>query len=115
MNKTLTQLAERRNRLVNRAAVQRVALARNITPWRLPLALADQSISAWNFIKRHPRWMIGGAVLFASLGPARAGSWVGRGMLAWQMLDTLLGSTRRPEKHTIPPGDSDSSGNSVTG
>jgi hypothetical protein len=115
MNKNLARLAERRNRLVNRAAVQRVALAQNIAPWRLPLALADQSISAWHFIKRHPRWMIGGAVLFASLGPARAGSWVGRGMLAWQMLDTLLGNTRHPEKSTIPPGDNGSPDHSATG
>jgi hypothetical protein len=115
MNKNLARLAARRNHLVDRAAVQRAALAHNIAPWRMPLALADQGISAWQFIKRHPKWMIGGSVLFAALGPGRAANWVGRGLLAWRMLDTLLGNTRQPEKPTVAPRNTRAAGNSATG
>jgi hypothetical protein len=105
MDRNLARLAERRKRLVNRAAVQRVALAQNIAPWHIPLALADRSISAWHFIKRHPKWMAGGVVVLVALGPGRVGSWVGRGLLAWRVLDALLSSTHQPENPTILPGD----------
>jgi hypothetical protein len=115
MNKKLARLTERRQHLVNRAAAQRLALARNIAPWHTPLALADRSVTLWHYIKRHPRWIIGGVVMLAALGPGRAGSWLGRGLVAWQLLDTLLGSARQPENAANLPDDSSSPGNSVAG
>jgi len=89
MNKKLIRLTERRERLVNRAAAQRVALAQNIEPWRIPLALADQGLTALRYIKRNPEWIVGVVVLLAALRPGRVGKWLGRGWVTWQMLCTL--------------------------
>lgn len=89
MNKKLTLLAERRERLVNESAQQRLTLAQNIEPWRLPLTLADRGITALHYIKHHPEWMVGGVVLLLALRPHRVMKWLGRGLLTWQMLHEL--------------------------
>lgn len=89
MNEKLIRLAERRERLVAQAAAQRMALAQNIEPWRTPLARVDQGLAALRYIKSHPAWIIGGSVLLAVLRPGRAGKWLGRGWVAWQMLHKL--------------------------
>ena len=91
MNSKLIRLAERRERLVAQTAAQRVALAQSIEPWRLPLALADQGLSALRFIKRHPVWIVGSVVLLAALRPVNAGTWLGRGWVAWQIVHKLRG------------------------
>jgi hypothetical protein len=91
MNKKLIRLAERRERLVTRAAEQRVVLAQNIEPYRIPLALADRGMNALRYIRHHPEWIIGGVVLLAALRPGRVGKWLGRGWVTWQMMYTLRG------------------------
>jgi hypothetical protein len=91
MNKKLIRLAERRERLVTRAAEQRVALAQNIEPYRMPLALADRGINALRYVKSHPEWIVGVVVLLVALRPGRVGKWLGRGWVTWQMMYTLRG------------------------
>jgi hypothetical protein len=91
MNKKLNRLAERRERLVIRAAEQRVALAQNIEPYRMPLALADRGINALHYIRSHPEWLVGVVVLLAALRPGRVGKWLGRGLVTWQTMYTLRG------------------------
>jgi hypothetical protein len=91
MNNKLIRLAERRERLVTRAAEQRVTLAQNIEPWRIPLALADRGMTALRYIKSHPEWIVGVVVLRAALRPGRVGKWLGRGWVTWQMMYTLRG------------------------
>jgi len=59
MNKKLILLAERRERLIAQAAAQRMVLAQNIEPWRVPLARADQGLAALRYIKNHPAWVVG--------------------------------------------------------
>ena len=91
MNKKLLRLAERRERLVAQTAAQRVALAENIEPWRMPLALADQGLSVLRYIGRHPEWIAGIVVLIVALRPGRAGKWLGRGWMTWQVVHKLRG------------------------
>jgi hypothetical protein len=91
MNMHLIRLAERRERLVEQAAAQRMMLAQNIEPWRLPLARADQGLAALRYIKRHPAWIVGGGVLLATLRLGRVGKWLRRGWVAWQMMHNLRG------------------------
>ena len=91
MNNILIRLAERRERLVAQAASQRVALAQNIEPWRIPLALADQGLTALRYIKRNPEWIVGGVVLLAALRPGHVGKWLGRGWVTWQVVQKLRG------------------------
>ncbi|MHB1293172.1 MAG: YqjK-like family protein [Sulfuricella sp.] len=89
MNEKLIRLAERRERLVAQAAAQRMALAQNIEPWRNPLARADQGLAALRYIKSHPAWIVGGVALLAILRPGRAGKWLRRGWVTWQMVHKL--------------------------
>ena len=89
MSDKLIRLAERRERLVAQAAAQRMALAQNIEPWRVPLALADQGLTALRFIKSHPVWILGGAALLAALRPRSAGKWLRRGWVTWQIINKL--------------------------
>lgn len=91
MNANLVRLAERRERLVAQAAAQRRTLALDIEPWRIPLALADQGLTALRYIKRHPEWIIGGIVLLAALRPRHVGKWLGRGWVSWQLVHRLRG------------------------
>jgi hypothetical protein len=91
MNKKAILLAERRERLVAQAAAQRMTLAQSIEPWRIPLARVDRGLAALRYIKSHPAWIIGGIVLLAALRPGRAGKWLGRGWVTWQMMHKLRG------------------------
>ena len=96
MNEKLIRLAERRERLVAQAEVQRIALAQNIEPWRMPLARVDQGLAMLSYIKRHPAWIVGGVALLAALRPGRAraagvGKWLTRGWATWQMIRQLRG------------------------
>lgn len=73
MNQKLAHLAQRRQRLINQAATQRVALARNIEPFRTPLASVDQGLRIIQYVKQHPTLAIASSVLFALLRRTRAG------------------------------------------
>jgi hypothetical protein len=91
-------LAERRERLVNRSAEQRVLLAQNIQPWRVPLMLADRGITVFHYIKHHPEWMVGGVVLLIALRPGRVVNWLGHGLVICQMLYKLRAEQWKPEE-----------------
>ena len=85
MNPKLTQLAERRRHLVAQAAAQRTALAHNMEPWRSRLALVDRGVAVFRTIGRHPGWIVGAALLLVALRPRRAGKWLQRALLVWQI------------------------------
>jgi hypothetical protein len=85
MNRTLARLAERRHHLVAQAAAQRAALAHNLEPWRPRLAVLDQGVAAARYLGRHPGWLVGAALLLVALRPRRAGKWLQRGWLVWQV------------------------------
>jgi len=91
MNKKLSRLIERREHLVAQAAAQRMALAQEIEPWRVPLARADQGLAALRFIKRHPVWLVGGVALLAAMRPGGLGKWLRRSWIAWQVVHRLPG------------------------
>jgi hypothetical protein len=89
MNRKLIRVAERREQLVAQAAAQRGALARDVEPWRIPLALTDQGLTALRYIKSHPKWTLGGIVLLAVLQPRHVGKWLARGWVSWQLMNRL--------------------------
>lgn len=89
MTKPLLRIAERRERIIARVALQRGMLAQNVEPWRVPLELADQGISVLRYLKRHPEGIVGVAVLLAALRPGRIATWLGRGWASWRLLQTL--------------------------
>ena len=87
MNENLLKLARRREHLVLEAAKQRVQLAQAVEVWREPLALAEQGLAAISFIKKHPILMAAStAVLVRLVRKSFMGKWLGRGMMAWQLV-----------------------------
>lgn len=87
-------LAERRERLIAQAAAQRRALVQDIESWRIPLALADQGLTAVRNIRAHPEWLIGVVLVLAVLRPRRVGRWLGRGWVSWQVMRRLRSGHR---------------------
>jgi len=83
INKKLAHLAKRRQQLIEQAATQRIALARNIEPLRKPLATAEHGIRVIRYIKQHPAFAIGATALFGLLRRTRAVQWLKNG---WAML-----------------------------
>jgi hypothetical protein len=84
-------LAARRERLVAQAAAQRAALARDLAPWRAPLALADRGLAALRYLKRHPALLVGVTVAFAAWRPKRVGHGLGRAWRMWRLARRLFG------------------------
>ena len=91
MNKKQLRLGARREILVAQAAAQRIMLAKNLEPWRAPLALADRGLAILRFLKHHPAWIIGGVSLLAAFRPGHWGQWVRRGWMVWQITHKLTG------------------------
>ena len=90
MNENLLKLARRREHLVLEAAKQRVQLAQAVEVWREPLALAEQGLAAISFIKKHPILIAAStAVLVRLVRKSFMGKWLGRGMMAWQLVRKL--------------------------
>ena len=85
MNHELQRLAERRRQLVQRAAVERCAIAEAVAPWRPRLALVDQGIAVFAYLLHHPMLIAGMAAAVAMVRPRRAGKWLQRGWLLWQV------------------------------
>jgi hypothetical protein len=91
MNRKLVRLAERRSLLIAQAESQRTSLAHNLAPWRARLALADRGIAVVRYVRNRPGLLVAAALLVAALRPRRAGTWLRRGWLAWQIRRRLFG------------------------
>jgi len=63
----LTTLAERRQKLLLKAASQRVALAHSMAPLRQPLIIADRGLQVVRYFKQHPVLMLSVTTLSAGL------------------------------------------------
>jgi hypothetical protein len=82
-------LAAKRQRLVAKAAVQRVELAHQIQPWRARLAVADKGVSIVRTVGRHPLLLAGAAMLLAVWRPRRTVKVLQYGWVAWQLVREL--------------------------
>jgi len=89
MNTKKLSPAMRRARLVAQAAEQRLVLAESVEEWRAPLVMVDQGVSVLCYLRRHPEWVAGVAVLIAALRSRRSGVWLGRGWMVWQVINRL--------------------------
>jgi len=89
MKNNAIPLAERRQHLLAQVALQRIALAQGIEPWRMPLAVADQGLNALRYVRRHPVLLVGGLGLLAALWPGRTWTWLRRGWGAWWVMHRL--------------------------
>lgn len=83
MNENLIKLAKRRARLVAEAEAQRVSIDENVDVWRKPLAMADQGLYAFRYVRNHPLIVAGGGTaLLSLLRPSSFGKWFRLGWVA---------------------------------
>ena len=95
MNENLLRLAKRRERLVEKAQAQRLALSQSLDVWRKPLAIVDQSLNVLRYIRNHPVVITGGStVLLSMLRLGKLEKWFRRGWLAWQILRKLSSKSK---------------------
>lgn len=97
MNQSLRALDVRRALLVSTAASQRLSLAQALTPWRAPLAIADRGLELLRVVQQHPRWWLGGLLLFAVLRPRWLLPWLQRGWVGWQLSAPLRAGLLRAD------------------
>ena len=86
MNAKLIELAERRATLVAKAATQRTELAQALSPWRKPLAAADQGMLLARYLANHPALLAGVVAFTALIRPRRVFGWLRRGWVMWRVV-----------------------------
>lgn len=91
MNPKLIALQARREILISAAAAQRLAVAQDIAPLRVPLMMADQGLAVVRAVRKHPEWLAGAVVLFAVWRPRGVGSWLLRGWQGWRAVNYWRG------------------------
>ena len=87
MNNSLVTLAKKRQRLVEEAQMQRLAVANQLQAWHKPISMLDYAINMLRYIKQHPVLVAsGGSALLTMFKPNALSLWLQRGLLAWQIL-----------------------------
>ncbi len=87
MNNSLITLAKKRQRLVEEAQMQRVAVANQLQAWHKPISMLDYAINMLRYVKQHPILVAsGGSALLSMFKPNALSLWLQRGLLAWQIL-----------------------------
>ena len=89
MNSRVIELAERRERLIAKIAMQRGELGYYATPWKGVCAVADKGVAAARYLQRHPGLVAGAVGLFVALRPRRAFAWARRGWLIWKVVQKV--------------------------
>lgn len=75
-------IAERRERLIIKAASQRVALAQDVAPLGKPLTIAYRSFQLVRYVRKHPILMLGVTTAISMIRPARVLQWLKTGFSA---------------------------------
>lgn len=96
MNPKLIALQARREILISAAAAQRIAVAQDIAPMRMPLLMADQGLAVLRVVRKHPEWLAGAVVLLAVWRPRGVGRWVLRGWHTWRAVNLWRGIKATP-------------------
>lgn len=99
MNEKLAALARRRQKLIDKAASQRIALAHNMVPLRKPLIFADRSLEVVRYFRQHPVLMFSvstlSGVLMRRLRIARFSALLQTGWSVFQLVRDIRGSIRK--------------------
>lgn len=85
----LVEISRRRAELVARSAAQRAELGDVCHAWRVPMAIVDQGVTVWRFLRVHPSLLVGLGVAFAVARPRRAVKWLGRGWTLWRFFSGM--------------------------
>jgi hypothetical protein len=77
-----TTIAERREKLILKAASQRALLAQNIAPLGTPLTIAYRGFQLVRYVKQHPILMLGVTSAISVIRPRRMLQWIKTGFSA---------------------------------
>lgn len=89
MNKRLAVIHQRRQLLLMRVAVQRLAVVQAVDAWRAPLAVFDAALATGRKLGRHP-WVIAfAAALLLSIPQYRYALWTARLVTLWKLYRTV--------------------------
>lgn len=91
----MVQIQVRRAHLLARAAAQRRDLSERLAAWKAPLAVADGSIAAARYLRRHPSIVAAAVALLVLLKPRRAIIWARRGFVLWRTWRWVSASLRQ--------------------
>jgi len=83
MNEML-RIQVRRAHLLARSEAERRDLSARVASWQAPFALADRSIAAARYLRRHPLIVAAAVALLVLLKPRRAIVWARRGFFLWR-------------------------------
>ncbi len=99
MNEKLIALAERRQRLIQKIALQRKALAQSMEPLRQPLIVVDHGIEFIRYFRRYPVLMAGVSaitgILIRKFHIARISALVQTGWSVFQLVRDVRESIRK--------------------
>ncbi len=83
------ELALKRQRLEWQAQSQREDLGRHLQVFLPAFGAADKVRAGAKFLRTHPAWLAGGAVLLVVLRPRKAWRWGRRGVMVWSLWKKL--------------------------
>lgn len=86
MNEKLTDIAERRKKLILQAATQRSILKQQIVPLRQPLAIADRGLAIIGYFKHNPLLVASTTALLSMIRPLRYSKWFNVGWMAFKLV-----------------------------
>lgn len=86
MSQQLLELALKKQRLQMQAATQRLQVAQHLQVFAPAFAAIDSAQAAGRWLKAHPQWLAGAAVVVLVAKPRAAFRWLRRGFFAWRTL-----------------------------
>jgi hypothetical protein len=84
LNRRLTTLYVRRERLLAKAAAQREELALIAVAWKKPLALIDRGVAVGRYAQEHIAVVAIATAVVLVLSPRRTFRWARRGFALWR-------------------------------
>ncbi|PKO46820.1 MAG: hypothetical protein CVU29_04980 [Betaproteobacteria bacterium HGW-Betaproteobacteria-22] len=85
----LVSLAERRRKLINKAAAQRVLLSVEMESFKKPLATVDRGLQILRFFRQHPILMLGVTSAISAINPNRVSKWLQTSLSVLQLARSI--------------------------
>ncbi len=82
-------IAERREKLILKAASQRALLAQDIAPLGKPLTIAYRGFQLVRYVRQHPILMLGVTTAISVIRPSRVLKWLKTGFSALNLARTV--------------------------
>jgi len=89
MNPRAIEIALKRQRLQLRCAEQRLALRRDLGEFAPLFSVADTVQAGVAYLRQHPEWLVGAAMVLVVARPRAVWRWLQRGLVAWQVARRL--------------------------